>query len=513
VAVRVRGRAYLQFRKVLAGAGVVLLAWVAPLPGAQAEPIIESAKLDAWIGKQMSASSIPGYAVTVVSAHDSLLKRAYGTAGEDRPVGVDTPFVIGSTSKSFTALAVMQQVDAGAVDLDAPVRRYLPEFTMADPAAAGITVRQLLQQTSGIAGTAGGPILKSARDGTAEEAIAELRDSRLAGVPGEAFRYANANFVLAGLVLERTSGQSYGQYVQQRIFGPLGMRHSYVSIEQAAQDGLADGHRFLFGVPVPSGPTVRAGLLAAGYLMSSVSDLGRYLSMYLNDGETADGVRIVSRAALRTMLSPGPEATLGPWADGARVHYGMGWYVGGPWAEPAILHPGNAPDSSAMIVLLPRRGWAVAGVTNATSELPAAPSVIDRLSRNAVDIVVGEDPVAAGSLRTFYAGFDIGALLLLVAVSWDLTRAVRRLHRGNRARRPWLSGLAILARLVLVVLLLSLPALSGYGWAGAWTWLPDLTLLIGLLASLLAATALVLAAAWRTRPGQVSGPRSSHRTR
>ena len=458
----------LLFRGLLIGACLALLAWVAPLPGVQAEPNIESARLDAWIGQEMRASRIPGYAVTVVSADDSLLEKVYGTAGKDRPVGVDTPFVIGSTSKSFTALAVMQQVDAGTVDLDAPVRRYVPEFTMADPAAARITVRHLLQQTSGIAGTAGGPILKSARDGTANEAIAELRDSRLAGAPGEAFRYANANFVLAGLVLERTSGQPYGQYVQQRIFDPLGMRHSYVSIEPARQAGLADGHRFWFGAPIPRVPTVRAGMLAAGYLISSVSDLGRYLSMYLNDGETAEGVRIVSRAALRTMLAPGPEATLGSWADGAPVHYAMGWFVGGPWAEPAILHPGNAPDSSAMIVLLPQRGWAVAGLTNATSELPAAPSVIDRLSRNAVDIVVDEDPVAEGSLRTFYAGFDIAALLLLIAAGWDLSRAMRRLAQGNwAARRPWLIRLGILARLALVGLLVCVPAVSGYGWEGA----------------------------------------------
>ena len=422
-------------------------------------------------------------------------------------MGVDTAFVIGSTSKSFTALAVMQQVDAGAVDLDAPVRRYVPEFAMADPAAAAITVRQVLQQTSGIAGTAGGPILKSARDGTAEEAIAELRDSRLAGAPGEAFRYANANFVLAGLVIERTSGKPYGQYVQQRIFDPLGMRHSYVSVEQVNRDGLADGHRFLFGVSVPSGPTVRPGLLAAGYLISSVSDLGRYLSMYLNDGETPEGVRIVSRAALKTMLWPGPEATLGPWADGVRVHYAMGWFVGGPWAEPAMLHPGNAPDSSAMIVLLPQRGWGLAGVTNATSELPVAPSVIDRLGRNAVDIVVGEEPVAAGSLRTFYAAFDLAALLLLVGAGWDLTRAVRRLRQGNRARRPWLGWLAILARLVRRRAAPCLPAASGYGWAASWTWLPDLTLVIALLATVLAATAIArAAAAWRTRPGNVTGP-------
>ena len=218
----VNSREVIRRRAWLVALGVALIAVFTPLPGARAEPAIPTGELDAWVGQRMAASGIPGHALTVVASDAVLLERAWGEAGQGRQVTVDTPFVIGSTSKSFTALAVMQQVDAGTVDLDAPVRRYVAEFRMADEAAGGITVRQLLQQTSGIAGTAGGPILKSARDGTAEEAIAELRDERLAGPPGDTFRYSNANFVLAGLVVERTSGLPYGQYVQQRIFNPLG---------------------------------------------------------------------------------------------------------------------------------------------------------------------------------------------------------------------------------------------------------------------------------------------------
>jgi hypothetical protein len=285
-------------------------------------------------------------------------------------------------------------------------------------------------------------------------------------------------------------------------------------VEQAGSDSLADGHRFWFGFATTSGPTVRRGLLAAGYLISSVSDLGRYLSMYINDGKTPDGVQIISSESLRTMLSPGPETTLGPWADGARARYAMGWFVGGPWDEPALLHPGNAPDSSAMIVLLPQRGWAFAGVTNATSELPGAPPVIDRLSRNSVDVVVGEIPAAANSLRTFYVIFDLLALMLLLLAGWDLVRAVRRLGPGTQARRPWLTWVGVNVRVILVVVLLRLPGATGYGWPAAWLWLPDLTLVIGILAALLAATAfLTVVADWRARRrgggiGEGSAPHS-----
>ena len=142
-------------------------------------------------------------------------------------MSADTPFVIGSTSKSFTALAVMQLVDDGLVDLDAPVRRYVPELRLVQPGAAdSITVRQVLQQTSGLPEAAGGPILKSAKDGTALDAVRELSGTRLSDPPGTAWHYSNANYVLAGLVVERASGTGYAEHVRRRIFTPLGMTDS-----------------------------------------------------------------------------------------------------------------------------------------------------------------------------------------------------------------------------------------------------------------------------------------------
>jgi CubicO group peptidase (beta-lactamase class C family) len=126
-----------------------------------------------------------------------------------------TPFVIGSTSKSFTALAVLQLVDDGKLDLDAPVQQYVPAFTPDDQRAGKITVRQVLQQTSGLSALAGGPILKSAADGTAAQALRELRTARLAHDPGTRWEYANANYLLAGLAIEAASGTDYATFIRQ----------------------------------------------------------------------------------------------------------------------------------------------------------------------------------------------------------------------------------------------------------------------------------------------------------
>ena len=357
-------------------------------------------------------------------------------------------------------------------------------------AADRITVRQALQQTTGMPATAGGPIVRSAADGTALEALRELRGTTLVTPPGTAFAYSNGNYVLAGLIIERASGEPYAQYVQRHIFTPLGMRHSYVALDAAKRAGLATGHRYWFGLATAHGPTFRAGIQSAGYLISSAQDMGRYLAMYLNHGVTADGQRIVSRRGLETMLAPGRPGKLGAWSDHADARYAMGWYVGGPWSEPAQLHPGRAPDSSAMIAMFPRRDLAVVTLTNAANDLtlPGYPAAVDRVERNAIDALIG-DPVDTGtSLHRYYLYVDLIALALLAAAAWPLVRAARALRTRTRPRHRWLAIAGVVTRAAGGVLLVALPALA-FGWRASLLWQPDVFTVIVLLGALLLVTA------------------------
>lgn len=477
---------------VAAAVASLLLVALTP-PSAVAAPPDRAAlaRMDRVIRDGMERSGVPGFAVAVVSGNHVVHARGFGEAGEDRPATTETPFVLGSTSKSFTALAAMQLVDAGRLDLDAPAREYVPEFQLADQRAADrITVRQVLQQTTGLPATAGGPIVRSAADGTALKALRELHGATLATPPGAAFKYANANYILAGLIIERASGEPYPQYIQRHIFTPLGMRHSYVDLDAAKRDGLATGHRYWFGLSTTHGPTFRAGVQSAGYLMSSAQDMGRYLAMYLNHGVTADGDRIVSQRGLETMLAPGRPGKMGAWSDHADARYAMGWYVGGPWSEPAQLHPGRAPDSSAMIVMFPRRDLAVVTLTNAANDLtlPGYPASVDRVERNAVDALIG-DPVDTGtSLHRYYLYLDLIALALLAALAWGIGRAVRALRTKTRPRHRWLAIAGVVTRAGGGVLLVALPALT-FGWRASFLWQPDVFTLIVLIGALLLVTA------------------------
>jgi CubicO group peptidase (beta-lactamase class C family) len=488
------------------GTVVLLLLGVAGAPASAAQVSDHRAvgEVEQVLHDRLAASGIPGAAFVVTHRDGASSAGGVGRIGGGA-VTSRTPFVIGSTSKSFTALAVMQLVDVGAVHLDAPVRRYVPELRLADDQATdSITVRHLLQQTSGLPAAAGGAMLASAEDGSVADAVRELVDVELSAVPGTRWQYANANYVLAGLVVERASGLAFADYLRTRIFQPLGMTVSFTAIEPARDAGLGPGHRFWFGIPVGSGPVFRPGLLAAGYVISTAEDMGRYLRMYLQNGMAADGTRIVSAQGLQLMLTPGPDAHLGPWADGRPARYAMGWFVGGPWQEPALLHPGNSPDSSAMITLLPDRGMAVATLLAAGHELPVAgnPAATDRISRNVVDVVVGE-PVATGtSLRSFYAVFDVLVLSVWAAAGWGLHRAGRALRPSNRQRHRLLTAGGVLSRAALVAVLLLLPIWAGYGWSGLRVWAPDLWLVLLVLIAVLSATAVRLAGLARPRPAE-----------
>ncbi len=509
---RAWGTALLAALVVLAVGGAGASASPVSPAGGVPQAGVSIVEVERVVETQLEDSGVSGAAVALVSG-GRVDARGVGSAGGDRRVAPDTPFVIGSATKSFTALAVMQLVDAGRVDLDAPVRDYVPELELADAQRVDdITVRHLLQQTSGLDDLAGGPLLASAADGTPLAAIAELTDAGLASTPGSTWRYANVNYVLAGLVVERASGMSYGDYVQREIFVPLGMTHSSATTDPVGNDVLADGHRYWFGISVATEPTRKHATLAAGYLISTARDLGRYLSMYLAEGIGPDGTRILSADGVQTILGGGPGAILGSWAQGQDSRYAMGWFVGGPWGEDAVFHPGNTPDTTTMLALFPDRGVAVATVVNTGNELPVPgnPFIADRITRNVVHAALGQPVLEPPSMWRFYVAFDLIALMLLGAAAWGLLRAARNARAPAPPRHAVRGWAGVLVRTVGAGLLVLVPTLS-YGWDGLWTWAPDLAVVFATLALLLAAAA-ALRATGLLRARHATRPAISTRT-
>ena len=319
--------------------------------GAGAGP--EFAAIERFVRKEMAAQRIPGLALGIVKGDRIAYLRGFGKADESgRAVTPQTPFILGSVSKSFTALAIMQLVEAGKIELDAPVQRYLPWFRVADEeASAQITVRHLLNQTSGLSTKTGRSFNGSGDTSEAalETAVRKLRSAEPTAPVGEKHQYSTVNYSVLGLIVQTVTGRSYETYVEAEIFDPLQMRDSFTSEAAGEQDGLATGHNYWFGRPSAADLPYNRRLIPAGYLISSAEDMTHYLIAQLNGGRYRTA-SVLSPAGVAELHQPGaPTPKTG-------TSYAMGWFVGPINKIPAIYHQGEVPNFHANAVLVPRAG-------------------------------------------------------------------------------------------------------------------------------------------------------------
>ena len=260
----------------------------------------EFGSVDAYVQSTIDAWAVPGAAIGVVRDGEVIHLAAFGTATVDgRPMTTDTPVVIGSVGKSITALAVRQLVEAGRLDLNSPMTRYVPWFSLAAPAATTdlITIGRLLDHTSGLS-TADGQDPDWYEPGLTPTDVA--RGLASVGLNREVgtYEYSNLNYVLLGVVIETVTGQSYDEYVQEHIFGPLGMAQSYTTLEAVPPSpGLAGGHRYLYGAPVPITKPYPTAIVPAGYQISSAGDMARFVAA-LSNGGVYGGFDVVTGAPL-----------------------------------------------------------------------------------------------------------------------------------------------------------------------------------------------------------------------
>jgi CubicO group peptidase (beta-lactamase class C family) len=426
-------------RLILIGCMLGFLLPGLPQPARAEPPPAETvlATIDAFIAERMDELAIPGLALAVVRGGEVLAARGYGRADSSgRPVTPQTPFLVASLSKPITALGVMQLVEAGQLELDAPVQASLPWFRTADPAAsAQITVRHLLHHASGLSELEGDlRNLETDRGPQALEAsLRRLSGSKLNAAPGERFEYSNTNYDILGLLIQTASGRPYGTYIQEEIFAPLSMQHAHTSLEEARLDGLASGHTAFFGLTLPYDrrmPYSHTVTPSAG-LFASADDLARFLIVQLNRGRTPDGAQLLSPAGMAALHSPGMQI-------GENVHYAMGWTqfrfdqlapAGGPGAPAplALAHGGDWENYKALMLLVPEHELGLAVLINkydlgrnSAYEQIAWNTALLALDLPAADFPANED------FMTRYGRIVGGALVLLLIAS--LVWSVRRLR-------------------------------------------------------------------------------------
>ncbi len=296
----------------------------------------------------------PGAAVLLMQGNEIVLAEGVGLADLEwqQPVTVDTSFRIGSLSKPFTAIAVLQLVDAGAIDLDQPVSTYLPDL----PGVLGRpSLRQLLGHTSGLPDHFALPEIVSIMRNPISPAdiTAMMTTTELVFDSGSEWRYSNFNYVLLGQVIEALDpeGRDYGRYVEEEIFEPLGMTNSHYDRQSSVIPRRARGYDHDGGKPINTITVETSLAYAAGALMSSAGDLARFTTA-LRKGELLE-------ASTRDLAW-----TAVPLPDGSSAEYGLGFNVSRSLGETVIWHSGSINGFQAVWIHMPATDRTVAVLSN-----------------------------------------------------------------------------------------------------------------------------------------------------
>jgi CubicO group peptidase (beta-lactamase class C family) len=345
------------------------------------EPVL-SADYDALVQRLMTRDRIPGVAIGVVDGGHVVFARGFGWRDVERklPVTPDTLFALGSCSKAFTATAVALLADEGRVSLDAPVRAVLPDFTLSDPRASStLTTRDLLTHRSGLPRH---DLFWYRAPFSRDELYRRLRFLEPVGPPHVQWRYNSLMFVVAGRVVERVSGESWEQFVSERVLLPLGMKRTRLSPEAMESDADHAVPHSLSGARIPMLTKLDA-IAPAGAVQSSANDLSRWLIFHATRQPA-----LLSDQMWRELHRPQAEMPASPFAQVQQPFYALGWVHESYRGHPLVAHTGAIDGFTVHLGFLPETGQGVVVLVNRDLAMPA----VNALAFTAYDRLLGLPP-------------------------------------------------------------------------------------------------------------------------
>jgi len=410
----------------------------------------DSAAVQRLVRQFAGRQGYPGIAVAIVKDDRIVLTTGAGHDSTGAPVTATTPMPVASVSKSFTALAVMQLVEAGKVRLDAPAADYLPGFRLADPRGARITVRDLLEQTSGITDRTF-PEKSLPQPDSPTAAVIRARTARLASEPGTAYAYTNTNYHLAARVVEVASGEPFDDYLARHVFAPAGMKATTaVTLTPGGLPaGVAKGHTYAYGASIAATEPHRFVAGSDG-VVSTADDMARWLVAQNNGGIAPGGTPLVTAASVTAMHS----------APGGGRTYGMGWNTA---PDGRLWHDGIWFTYTASELLLPS-GYGVAVLGN--SGVGLGNEGTGELADAIGELMSGGRPGSTTPIRPIVD--LVLAALTVLSVAMGIRNLRRTARWTERAHRwpTWQLVLRSVPRLVPAGLLVALPQLLGLLYAG-----------------------------------------------
>ncbi len=314
----------------------------------------------AHAAKEMERLHVPGVAIGVLHEGKEYVG-GLGVTNVDHPLPVDanTLFQIGSTTKTMTATAAMRLVEQGKLDLDTPVRQYLPDLRMkSSEVMEQVTLRHLFTHTGGWIGDYFEDV--GMGDDALTRIVAKMADLPQLTPLGTVWSYNNSGFYLAGRVIEVVTGKVYEEAMRELVLDPLGLKRSFFFANEIITYRFAVGHMVRDEQAVVSRPwALPRSAHPAGGVISSVKDQLRYARFHLGDGTTPDGERILTEASMRFMQSP--LAPAGNLADAV----GLAWLLEKVGSAQIVKHGGSTNGQRSAFQLVPERQFAITSLTNA----------------------------------------------------------------------------------------------------------------------------------------------------
>jgi len=375
-------------------------------------------RLTPYLQKALAAYDLPGLAVGIVQDGRIVYARGFGveSLANPEPVTIHTVFHMASVSKPFVATAIMQLVEKGHIDLDAPVIRYLPYFRLQGDGYRRITVRQMLTHTSGMPDVEDYEWSTPVYDeGALERYVCSLADRQLVHPPGETYRYSNMAFECLGDIIAKVSGLTFADYVQQKILDPCAMTASTFLKPEHLPEGWAAPHLRTLATFTWAGYPYNRMHGPSSTLHSSALDMCRWAEANLNRGVRSDQ-RILEGSSYDELWRPQSEG-------GEYGQVGLSWFISTFEEERLIHHGGGDVGFNTQLMLLPERKTAVIVLCN------FIPAPVRSLADAALQAALGGEPAP---LRPPPASLRV----LEIFRSDGLAAAVQTLHSFQQTDTP-----------------------------------------------------------------------------
>ncbi len=328
-----------------------------------------AAALTTMIERERDQKGLAAMSIALVDDSGVVWAAGFGEQSPGIPATAETVYRVGSVSKLFTDIAVMQLAERGEIDIDAPVRTYLPDFVPDNRSGTPITLRQLMSHRSGLIREPPAGNYFDDAGTTLAATVASLNGTPLIYEPEARAKYSNAGIAVVGYALEVTQGEPFADYVKRAVIDPIGMTSSAFTPEAGIVDDLARAHMWGFDRGLFDAPTFELGMAPAGSMYSTVLDLAQFIGVMFRRGELAatsndsPSTRLLAPETLESMGQP-------QFADpGATTGYGLGFAVEERFGERWLGHGGAIYGFSTQLAFLPgsRIGVVVVSAVDGTN--------------------------------------------------------------------------------------------------------------------------------------------------